>query len=85
VRANTILPGIIDTPHVYRQIAGYYGDVEEMRAKRAALVPMKRQGDAWDIAWASVFLASDEAKFITGVELPVDGGHACTVAGSLPV
>jgi NAD(P)-dependent dehydrogenase (short-subunit alcohol dehydrogenase family) len=84
VRANTVLPGIIDTPHVYRQIAGYHGDVEEMRAKRAALVPMKRQGDAWDVAWASVFLASDEAKFITGVELPVDGGHACTVAGSLP-
>ena len=81
VRANTILPGIIDTPHVYKQIAGYHSDVEEMRAKRAALVPMKRQGDAWDIAWASVFLASDEAKFITGIELPVDGGHACTVAG----
>ena len=84
VRANCILPGIIDTPHVSKQIAGYHGDVEEMRAKRAAIVPMQRQGDAWDIAWASVFLASDEAKFITGVELPVDGGHACTVAGSLP-
>jgi NAD(P)-dependent dehydrogenase (short-subunit alcohol dehydrogenase family) len=84
VRANTILPGITDTQHVYKQIAGYHSDVEEMRAKRAALVPMKRQGDAWDIAWASVFLASDEAKFITGTELPVDGGHACTVAGSLP-
>ena len=84
VRANTVLPGIIDTPHVYSQIAGFYGDVEEMRARRAANVPMKRQGEAWDIAWASLFLASDEAKFITGIELPVDGGHACTVAGSLP-
>jgi NAD(P)-dependent dehydrogenase (short-subunit alcohol dehydrogenase family) len=84
VRANAILPGLIDTPHVEKQIAGYHGDLEAMRARRAALVPMKRQGDAWDIAWASVFLASDEAKFITGVELPVDGGHACTVAGSLP-
>jgi NAD(P)-dependent dehydrogenase (short-subunit alcohol dehydrogenase family) len=84
VRANTILPGIIDTPHVHQQIAGYHGDVDEMRAKRAALVPMRRQGDAWDVAWAAVFLASDQAKFITGVELPVDGGHACTVAGSLP-
>ena len=84
VRANTILPGIIDTPHIYSQIAGFYDDVEEMRARRAAVVPMKRQGEAWDIAWASLFLASDEAKFITGIELPVDGGHACTVAGSLP-
>jgi NAD(P)-dependent dehydrogenase (short-subunit alcohol dehydrogenase family) len=84
IRANAILPGIIDTPHVYRQIAGYHGGVEEMRAKRASIVPMKRQGDGWDVAWAAVFLASDEAKFITGVELPVDGGHSCTVAGSLP-
>jgi NAD(P)-dependent dehydrogenase (short-subunit alcohol dehydrogenase family) len=84
IRANAILPGILDTPHVYRQIAGYHGGVEEMRAKRAAVVPMKRQGDGWDVAWAAVFLASDEAKFITGVELPVDGGHSCTVAGSLP-
>jgi NAD(P)-dependent dehydrogenase (short-subunit alcohol dehydrogenase family) len=84
IRANCIMPGVMDTPHIYSQIAGYYGDMEEMRAKRAALVPMKRQGDGWDIAWASVFLASDQAKFITGVELPVDGGHSCTVAGSLP-
>jgi NAD(P)-dependent dehydrogenase (short-subunit alcohol dehydrogenase family) len=84
IRANCIMPGLMDTPHVTRQIAGYHGAVEEMRAKRAAQVPMQRQGDGWDIAWASVFLASDQAKFITGVELPVDGGHSCTVAGSLP-
>ncbi len=84
IRANSILPGMMDTPHVYKQIAGYHGDVEEMRAKRAAVVPMKRQGDGWDVAWAAVFLASDQAKFITGVELPVDGGQSCTVAGSLP-
>lgn len=83
VRANVILPGIMDTPHVYKNIAGFYDDVEEMRAKRAAVVPMKRQGDGWDIAWAAVFLASDQAKFITGVELPVDGGQSCTVSGSL--
>lgn len=83
IRANVILPGLIDTPHVAKSIAGYHGDLEEMRAKRAAMVPMKRQGDGWDIAWASVFLASDQAKFITGVELPVDGGQSCTVGGSL--
>ena len=77
IRANTIMPGIMDTPHIYKQISGYYQDVEEMRAKRAAIPPMQRQGDAWDVAWASVFLASDEARYITGIELCVDGGLHC--------
>ena len=83
IRANTIMPGLMDTPHIQRQISGYYGSAEEMKAKRDALSPMKRQGDGWDIAWASVFLASDEAKYITGIELPVDGGLHATVSGSL--
>nr|CAD6430950.1 NAD(P)-dependent oxidoreductase [Rhizobium sp. Q54] len=83
IRANTIMPGVMDTPHIQKQISGYYGSAEEMKAKRDALSPMKRQGDGWDIAWASVFLASDEAKYITGVELPVDGGLHATVSGSL--
>lgn len=83
IRANAILPGLMDTPHIQKQISGYYGSADEMKAKRDALSPMKRQGDGWDIAWASVFLASDEAKFITGIELPVDGGMHVTVAGSL--
>lgn len=84
VRANAILPGVMDTPHIQKQIAGYYGSADEMRAKRDAIAPMRRQGDGWDIAWASVFLASDEAKYITGIELPVDGGLHVTVSGSLP-
>jgi NAD(P)-dependent dehydrogenase (short-subunit alcohol dehydrogenase family) len=84
IRANSILPGLMDTPHVQKQISGYYGSPAEMKAKRDALSPMKRQGDGWDVAWASVFLASDEAKFINGVELPIDGGMHVTVAGSLP-
>ncbi|WP_209427809.1 SDR family oxidoreductase [Pararhodobacter sp. SW119] len=79
IRANTIMPGIIDTPHIYQHISGFYHDIEEMRAKRASLSPMKRQGDAWDIAWASVFLASNEAKYITGIELCIDGGLHCKV------
>ena len=49
-----------------------------MVAARDALVPMGKMGTAWDIANAAVFLASDEAKFITGVCLPVDGGQSCT-------
>lgn len=83
IRANAILPGVMDTPHIQKQISGYYGSVDEMKAKRDALSPMKRQGDGWDVAWASVFLASDEAKYITGVELPVDGGLHATVSGSV--
>lgn len=83
IRANCILPGVMDTPHVYSQISGYHADLDEMRAKRASITPMKRQGDAWDVAFASVFLASDEARYITGIELPVDGGLHATVSGSV--
>jgi len=83
IRANCILPGVMDTPHVAHQISGYHADADEMRARRAAIAPMKRQGDAWDVAWASVFLASDEARYITGVELPVDGGLHVSVSGSI--
>lgn len=79
IRANAIMPGVMDTPHIYQQISGYYGSVEEMVAARNEIPPMKRMGDAWDVAMASVFLASDEAKYITGVELCVDGGLHCTV------
>lgn len=77
IRANTVMPGVMDTPHVRQQIQGYHGSADEMKAKRDAVSPMKRQGTAWDVAWASVFLASDEAQYITGVELPIDGGLHC--------
>jgi NAD(P)-dependent dehydrogenase (short-subunit alcohol dehydrogenase family) len=77
IRANCIMPGLIDTPMIYRQISGQYGSVEEMVAARNAMVPLGRMGTAFDVAAAAVFLASDEAKFITGVCLPVDGGQSC--------
>lgn len=80
IRANAILPGLIDTPLIYKQISGQYGSVEEMVAARNRLVPLGHMGDAWDVANAAVFLASDEAKFITGVCLPVDGGQSCSIA-----
>jgi NAD(P)-dependent dehydrogenase (short-subunit alcohol dehydrogenase family) len=54
--------------------AVYGGDIERMIAVRDAQCPMGRMGDAWDVAYAALFLVSDEAKYITGVELPVDGG-----------
>jgi len=77
IRANCIMPGLIDTPLIYKQISTQYASPEEMVAARDALVPMGKMGTAWDIANAAVFLASDEAKFITGVCLPVDGGQSC--------
>ena len=80
IRANCIMPGLIDTPLIYKQISGQYGSVEEMVAARDAMVPLGRMGTAWDVAAAAVFLASDEAKFITGVCLPVDGGQSCAVS-----
>jgi NAD(P)-dependent dehydrogenase (short-subunit alcohol dehydrogenase family) len=80
IRANCIMPGLIDTPLIYRQISNQYASVEEMVAARNAAVPVGRMGTAWDIANAAVFLASDEAQFITGVCLPVDGGQSCAVS-----
>lgn len=82
IRANSILPGAIDTPLIYREISSQYGSVEEMRAARDRAVPTGKMGTAWDIANAAVFLASDEAAFINGVCLPVDGGQSCSIAGA---
>lgn len=73
IRANTILPGMIDTPHVTHFVDSNT-DPTELAARRAASVPMQRQGSAMDVANAAVFLASDEASYITGAELRVDGG-----------
>ena len=77
IRANAVLPGVMDTPLIYREIAGQHANSEELRAKRNAASPMGRMGEPWDVAYAALFLASDEAKYITGVCLPVDGGKAC--------
>lgn len=77
IRVNAVLPGVMDTPLVGKQISGNFASREEMRARRNAASPMGHMGDAWDVAYASLFLASDEARYITGVMLPVDGGKAC--------
>ncbi|MBC2638176.1 MULTISPECIES: SDR family NAD(P)-dependent oxidoreductase [unclassified Rhodococcus (in: high G+C Gram-positive bacteria)] len=74
IRINAIMPGLIDSPLIYRQIAGQYADADEMVAARNAIAPIGRMGTVWELAAASRFLASDAASYITGVCLAVDGG-----------
>ena len=77
IRANVIMPGMMNTPLIYKQIVGQYASAEDMVAARDAVCPMGRMGTAWEIANAALFLASDEASYVTGVCLPVDGGLSC--------
>ncbi|SDO12274.1 SDR family NAD(P)-dependent oxidoreductase [Vreelandella arcis] len=75
IRANCILPGLMDTPMIYSPLTSAYGgEVEQMREKRSRQCPMGFMGDAWDIANASLFLASDMSRYVTGTRLVVDGG-----------
>lgn len=78
VRVNAVLPGLMKTPMVEHSagLASSYagGNVEDMWRARAAQVPMGEMGDAWDVAHAALFLASDESRYVTGIELVVDGG-----------
>ncbi|QYG95147.1 SDR family oxidoreductase [Iamia sp. SCSIO 61187] len=80
VRANAIMPGFIDTPMgVDEPARSLDADRTAYAELRAGLVPLGRQGSAWDVAHAALFLASDEARFITGVVIPVDGGQSARV------
>jgi len=81
VRVNAILPGLMDTPMAVDAMARATGtDRADYAAFRDAQVPLLgKQGTAWDVANAALFLASDEAKFITGVLLPVDGGQSAKI------
>jgi NAD(P)-dependent dehydrogenase (short-subunit alcohol dehydrogenase family) len=76
IRANAILPGFIDTP-ITLQVVGQYENADAMRAARAAKTPLGRQGTAWDVANAALYLASDASSFVNGVCLSVDGGQHC--------
>lgn len=88
VRANCVLPGYIDTPFIRRNIGGVPA-YERKGFKTAAAyakarddaIPMRRMGTGWDVAYAALFLASDEAGYITGTTLVVDGGVTATCPG----
>ena len=79
IRANTILPGLMNTPMIVEPLKGAYadGDVQKMIDIRDQQCPTGKMGDAWDTAYAALFLASDEAKYVNGAELVVDGGLSC--------
>ncbi len=77
IRANVILPGLMNTPMAVESRITDEMSREDVIAARDAKVPLgNKMGTAWDVAYAALFLASDEAKFISGVTLPVDGGAA---------
>jgi len=81
IRCNAVLPGLMDTPMAITGIAQATGlSTSAVREARSARVPLRgKMGTAWDTAHAALFLASDEANFITGVLLPVDGGMAARI------
>jgi NAD(P)-dependent dehydrogenase (short-subunit alcohol dehydrogenase family) len=78
VRSNCIMPGLINTPMAIEGLSKRLGiEKEDLIRMRDRAVPMKHMGEAWDVAHTALFLASDEAKYITGVVIPVDGGLSC--------
>jgi NAD(P)-dependent dehydrogenase (short-subunit alcohol dehydrogenase family) len=81
IRVNTVVPGLMHTPLVETRLARTVGgnDLQKLIDARNAAVPMGHMGDAWDVAHAVLFLASDEAKFITGTEIIVDGGSTAAM------
>lgn len=81
IRANVIMPGLMNTPMAIEGLSTALGiDKQKLIAARDAQVPLgAKMGTAWDVAYAALFLASDEARFITGVALAVDGGQSARI------
>ena len=67
IRCNCIIVGTVHTPMVASRGPAF-------RERRRQLVPLQIEGTGWDIGWGAVYLASDEARWITGLLLPIDGG-----------
>ena len=88
IRANCVLPGYIDTPFIRRNVGGRpsyelkgFTSAETYAEARNTVIPMRRMGTGWDVAYASVFFASDESAYVTGQMLVVDGGVTATCPG----
>jgi NAD(P)-dependent dehydrogenase (short-subunit alcohol dehydrogenase family) len=77
---NAIMPGRMNTSLIHQQISGQYADAADMVAARNAACLTGRMENAWDVAHAALFLASDDAADITGVSLPIGSGLNCRVA-----
>ena len=86
VRINTVIPGLMNTPLVEARLVKERsdGDADALIAARHRQVPMGRMGDGWDVAHAVLFLASDQARYITATELVVDGGLSATCVAPHP-
>ena len=83
IRANCVCPGLMNTPLVHKALTHVYGaegDIATLIETRDRQCPMGHMGDAWDTAYAALFLASDEARYVTGVALDVDGGFSLRFA-----
>lgn len=75
IRANCVLPGFMNTPLIRGPLLKTYGgNIDSMLEQRDKQVPTGKMGDAWDTAFAALYLASDEARYVTGIQLTVDGG-----------
>jgi NAD(P)-dependent dehydrogenase (short-subunit alcohol dehydrogenase family) len=77
IRCNSVSPGLMNTPMVHHGLTGAYGkdgDVDNLIRVRTSQCPMGHMGTGWDTAYACLFLASDEAKYVTAHDLVVDGG-----------
>lgn len=85
IRANSIIAGLIDTPRIENTLVNSYGNVslDGLKSKRASQCPLGRMGTAFEVANAAVFLASNKASYITGIDLVVDGGLSATVKSPL--
>lgn len=76
IRCNAVIPGLIDTPLVRASLSSAYdgASMNEIVRRRHEQAPVGRMGDAWDVAYAALFLACDESRYITGTSIVVDGG-----------